>query len=110
MRAGEKILPEGLPILELLLSFSPSPLLIIFVLCSVLRTTARAGEEAKIVLLWSKMMELLCRQLGYGTPAGSVTPIIRSLLPVIFRASEDKASDGLLGAIGLGKRSLLSVE
>ncbi|XP_065180376.1 ectopic P granules protein 5 homolog [Sycon ciliatum] len=76
--------------------------------CSLIQI--KAGEEAKIVLLWSKMMELLCRQLGYGTPAGSVTPIIRSLLPVIFRASEDKASDGLLGAIGLGKRSLLSVE
>ena len=63
-----------------------------------------------MVLLWSKLLELVCRQIGYGTPPKSITPIIKSVLPVIFRASEDKASDGILGAIGLGKRSVLSVE
>lgn len=67
-------------------------------------------NEAKIILLWSKLIELITRQVTYGTPAAGVVPLARGLVPVIARAGQKKDTEGLLGALGLGKHSTLSVE
>ena len=54
------------------------------------------------------MLELLIRQIDFG---GDQRPVLKSLLafiPVLSTLGEDKSSGGILGAIGLGKKSTLS--
>lgn len=69
---------------------------------------SRPQNDKKLILLWMKLLELILRQISYGMPPSSVAPLLTSLTPLVFRASEDKASDGLLGILGLGKKSQLS--
>ena len=50
------------------------------------------------------------RQIRYSGKIVLLVPFITELTQTFCRLGEDKASDGLLGAIGLGKRSIYSLK
>ena len=68
----------------------------------------RQADEAKLLLLWSKLLHLICRQVQFGGSPGELTALLSSLAGLLTRFGEDKASEGLLGVLGLGKKSLYS--
>lgn len=68
----------------------------------------RLKQEAKLFLLWEKAINILLIQAR--TSYTSVVPHISSLATVLSRAGEDKATEGILGVIGLGKKSLHSYQ
>lgn len=71
----------------------------------------RRAFESKVVLLWHKILQLSVRQVYYGTgPLHDLTKQLSFLASSLHSLGEDKASTGLLGAIGFGKKSQLSVQ
>lgn len=68
--------------------------------------------ETKILLLAGKVIELICRQLYFTVedyPRKHSLKVIEGLIEKFTILGEDKASSGILGIIGLGKRSSLSI-
>ena len=62
-------------------------------------------------LLWEKTLGLLLRQIRYdGTNSDLAPSHFSTLAASMLRYGEDKASEGLLGAIGFGKKSVYSYE
>ena len=71
----------------------------------------RRTFESKVVLLWHKILQLSVRQVYYATgPLNDLTKQLSFLASSLHSLGEDKASTGLLGAIGFGKKSQLSVQ
>ena len=71
----------------------------------------RREFETKAPLLWHKILQLAIRQVYYATgPLHELAKQLSFLASSLHSLGEDKASSGLLGAIGLGKKSRLSVE
>ena len=70
--------------------------------------SARANQEAKIFLLWEKAIFLLLRQVRYGGNFAGIVPHLTTLAASMARFGEDKATEGILGVIGLGKKSSYS--
>uniref|UniRef100_A0A8C5X2H3 Ectopic P-granules autophagy protein 5 homolog n=1 Tax=Malurus cyaneus samueli TaxID=2593467 RepID=A0A8C5X2H3_9PASS len=69
-----------------------------------------AKEEAKLFLWWHKAMQLSLVQLEQDDPI-LVESVIRTLLSIQGRQNqlaEERLTSGILGAIGLGRRSPLS--
>ena len=67
-----------------------------------------AGSESKLVLWWFKMVELCLRQVDFGAEHRRVVKVLLAVIPSLTSLGEDKSSTGLLGAIGLGRKSTLS--
>lgn len=67
--------------------------------------THRQTDEAKMLLLWVKLLDLTTRQLQFGANPTEVISQLNSLSSLLVRCGEDKASEGLLGVFGLGKKS-----
>ena len=67
-------------------------------------------EESRIFLIWEKALSLLVRQVKFSGSVGSIPTQLSNLASLLQRFGEDKASDGLLGVIGLGKKSLYSIQ
>ena len=59
-------------------------------------------------LLWEKALGLLMRQVRYSGKFSDLIPHFTTLANSMARFSEDKATEGILGAIGLGKKSCYS--
>ena len=70
--------------------------------------THRPDAEAKLFLLWDKTIRLLLRQVRYSGNFAALVPHFASLASSMARFGEDKATEGILGVIGLGKKSLYS--
>ncbi|XP_077996830.1 ectopic P granules protein 5 homolog [Glandiceps talaboti] len=68
-----------------------------------------ADSESKLLLWWAKVIELCLRQVNFGAPHQYVIRTINNIAPALNTLGEDKTSSGLLGAIGLGRRSNLSL-
>ena len=51
---------------------------------------------------------MITRQIDYGSEHKPLLALLNKFVPALVLLGEDKASAGLLGAIGLGKRSTLS--
>jgi hypothetical protein len=68
------------------------------------------GNEAKLVLWWSKAFELILRQLDFSGDCRGCVQALLKLIPALNSLGEDRASSGLMGAIGLGRKSQLSVK
>ena len=66
--------------------------------------------ESKLILLIVQLFKLLTRQVRFGTPLGDLLPVISSFISALAKFTEDKSSEGLLGAIGFGRKSELSVK
>lgn len=65
-------------------------------------------NEGKLMLWWAKVVELVIRHLHFGGNPQFVVRWLNTFIPALFGLAEDKSSQGLLGAIGLGRRSQLS--
>ena len=65
-------------------------------------------EESRVFLIWEKAISLLVRQIKFGGNVANIPNKLTNLVCLLQRFGEDKASDGLLGVIGLGKKSLYS--
>lgn len=71
----------------------------------------RREFETKVTLLWHKILELSVRQVYYASgPLQDLTKQLSFLASYLHSLGEDKSSAGLLGAIGFGKKSQLSVQ
>ena len=68
----------------------------------------RPSQEAKLFLVWEKVLNLLLRQVRYRGNFSEVVPHLTSLATGMTRVGEDKATEGILGVIGLGKKSCYS--
>ena len=68
----------------------------------------RPTGEAKIFLLWEKALGLLLRQVRFVGNHYELVPHFTALATSMIRFGEDKATDGLLGVIGLGKKTCYS--
>ena len=71
---------------------------------------SRPTQEAEVFLVWDKAISLLLRQIQYGTSTSEVVPHLTAMASCLVRLGEDKASEGLLGVIGLGKKSSYSYQ
>lgn len=75
------------------------------------RIKLRRESETKMPLLWHKILRLAVRQVYYATgPLRDLAKQLSFLAASLHSLGEDKASSGLLGAIGFGKKSQLSVK
>jgi len=54
------------------------------------------------------MIELCLRQVDFGAEHRCVVKVLLALIPSLQSLGEDKSSAGLLGTIGLGRKSPLS--
>nr|XP_058943375.1 ectopic P granules protein 5 homolog [Pocillopora verrucosa] len=71
----------------------------------------RREFETKVTLLWHKILQLSVRQVYYAKgPLQDLTKQLSFLASYLHSLGEDKSSAGLLGAIGFGKKSQLSVQ
>ena len=68
----------------------------------------RPTAEAKIFLLWEKALSLLLRQAHFVGNHNELVPQFTALATSMIRFGEDKATDGILGVIGLGKKTCYS--
>ena len=66
-------------------------------------------NEHNLFLLWSKFIQLCLRQRDFGGDVRDVSTQMTSFANSLWTQGEDKDTSGLLGAIGLGKRSQLSL-
>ncbi|XP_013408243.1 ectopic P granules protein 5 homolog isoform X1 [Lingula anatina] len=66
-------------------------------------------NEAKLFLWWGKILDLLLRQIDFGASHAIVIRSLNNFIAALTTLGEDKISAGLLGAIGLGRASNLSV-
>ena len=65
-------------------------------------------NESKLLLWWNKALTLILRQVDYGRDATTCVYLMKKIAHKIHVFGEDRAHSGLLGAIGLGKKSTLS--
>lgn len=85
--------------LLLLLFFSPP------------RWSSGPGDEAKLFLWWHKALNLSAEQLQPQSGQTEVSGVVLGLQRLgtrLLQLGEERLNSGLLGAIGLGKRSPLS--
>ena len=54
-------------------------------------------------------MQLIIRQVNYGGNLRDIGQQVDFLIPLIAHVGEDRDTSGLLGVIGLGKKSPLTV-
>lgn len=69
------------------------------------------GDEAKLFLWWHKALNLSAEQLQPQSGQTEVSGVVMGLQRLgtrLLQLGEERLNSGLLGAIGLGKRSPLS--
>lgn len=69
------------------------------------------GDEAKLFLWWHKALNLAAEQLQPQSGQTEVSGVVLGLLRLqsrLLQLGEERLNSGLLGAIGLGKRSPVS--
>ncbi len=69
----------------------------------------RAENEGKLLLWFGKILELTLRQLHYGGAPSMIGQTLQTFVSTLSGLGEDKSHAGLLGAIGLGRKSQLSL-
>lgn len=68
------------------------------------------ADEAKVFLWWHKALQLLKVQVELGDPCGLDT-LVRAMMSFqnhLAELGEERLNSGILGAIGLGRKSPLS--
>lgn len=61
-----------------------------------------------MILLWYKILQLIVRQVNYDVNLRDLSQQVDFLIPYIVHVGEDRDTTGLLGVIGLGRKSPLS--
>ncbi|KAL3851887.1 hypothetical protein ACJMK2_015584, partial [Sinanodonta woodiana] len=67
-----------------------------------------AENEAKILLWWHKIFLLLVRHIDFGRSLSICVTVLNNFVHIIKVYGEERSSAGLLGVIGLGRKSPLS--
>ena len=62
-----------------------------------------------MILLWYKILQLIVRQISYDVNLRDLGQQVDFLIPYITHAGEDRDTTGLLGVIGFGRKSPLTV-
>ncbi|XP_033099652.1 ectopic P granules protein 5 homolog isoform X3 [Anneissia japonica] len=70
----------------------------------------RQDNETKLLLWWGKIVDLCLRQVEFGAKHDIIVRTLNNFIPAIAVLGENKKSGGILGAIGLGKRSELTIK
>lgn len=65
--------------------------------------------EPKLLLLWAKLLALSVRQLDFGASPQAVGCLLAHFCTALAALGEDRDTGGLLGALGMGRRSTVSV-
>ncbi|XP_050032007.2 ectopic P granules protein 5 homolog [Dermacentor andersoni] len=65
-------------------------------------------SEPKLLLLWSKLLILSVRQLDFGSHPEAVHNLLVKFCSTLGTLGEDRDTSGLLGALGMGRRSAVS--
>ncbi|XP_078589485.1 ectopic P granules protein 5 homolog [Branchiostoma floridae x Branchiostoma japonicum] len=68
----------------------------------------RADNEAKLLLWWWQVLRICLQHVDRNQPLKDVFCALMNLTSSLTTLGEDKSAAGLLGALGLGKRSPLS--
>lgn len=79
--------------------------------CVVFCVSSGPGDEAKLFLWWHKALNLSAEQLQPQAGQTEVVGVVLGLLRLqtrLLQLGEERLNSGLLGAIGLGKRSPVS--
>ena len=61
-----------------------------------------------MILLWYKILQLIVRQVNYEASLRDLSQQVDFIIPYIVHVGEDRDTTGLLGVIGLGRKSPLS--
>lgn len=70
-----------------------------------------SDNEAKMLLWWYQCLKIMVQQLDSQLcPTMPISELIASFIVVLTPLAEDKDTTGILGAIGLGRRSNLSIK
>lgn len=65
-------------------------------------------NECKLLLWWSILVDIIIKQIDFGGSHQTLIKFLYSLVTSLHQYGEDRVSTGLLGAIGLGKKSQMS--
>lgn len=102
-------------ILSILLYTQPTTLnqswLIFHSACLCFWVSSGPGDEAKLFLWWHKALNLSAEQLQPQSGQTEVSGVVMGLQRLearLLQMGEERLNSGLLGAIGLGKRSPVS--
>lgn len=79
--------------------------------CDVSFVCSGPGDEAKLFLWWHKALNLSAEQLQPQAGLPEVSGVVMILLKLqsrLLQLGEERLNTGLLGAIGLGKKSPVS--
>lgn len=82
-----------------------------YMCCDVFCLSSGPGDEAKLFLWWHKALNLSAEQLQPQAGQTEVLGVVMGLLKLqsrLLQLGEERLNSGLLGAIGLGKRSPVS--
>lgn len=71
-------------------------------------TCTGGTSEPKLLLLWSKLLVLSVRQLDFGSHPEAVHDLLVKFCSTLGTLGEDRDTSGLLGALGMGRRSAVS--
>ena len=63
-----------------------------------------------MLLWWEKLLELSLRQVDYGGDLTKVSQLLNQCAGAMAALGEDKVTTGILGVIGLGKKSQLDIK
>ncbi|XP_077496102.1 ectopic P granules protein 5 homolog [Amblyomma americanum] len=66
---------------------------------------ASGENEPKLLLLWAKLLVLGQRQLEFGSCPQVVCQLLAEFCSMLAALGEDRETGGLLGALGMGRRS-----
>ena len=75
---------------------------------SVFCFVSSSENEGKLLLWWHKLLDMLLRQFRENGSMFLFTDQLNQFITVLHSLGEDRATSGLLGVIGLGKKSQLS--
>lgn len=79
--------------------------------CGFFWVSSGPGDEAKLFLWWHKALNLSAEQLQPQSGQTEVSGVVMGLQRLetrLLQLGEERLNSGLLGAIGLGKRSPVS--
>lgn len=71
-------------------------------------TCTSEASEPKLLLLWFKLLVLSVRQLDFGDRPEAVHSLLAKFCSALGTLGEDRDTSGLLGALGMGRRSMVS--
>ncbi|XP_063408193.1 ectopic P granules protein 5 homolog isoform X1 [Mytilus trossulus] len=67
-----------------------------------------SDNECKLLLWWSILVDIVLKEVNFGASHKVLIKMLNTLISHLHQYGEDRLSTGLLGAIGLGKKSPMS--